>query len=364
MSSGKTREEKRLVAAVERFQKLEKDRQRMQERGGAGKRSAVDMEPEGQGATRQKGVKMAEWSGAMGDEVSGGADSSGSAAGGGARMGMQRAAMSGGAVTSEMTREERKLVAAVERFQKLEEDRQGTQERTSTGAGEVRKRTEADAPEAARAAKQKRRSGPAAAAAHEATHAPKKQRRSGGARAMPAVEIASTAEQRYNADAPYRAERNGLIGRAVSKFFRAQARSYWGTVLEYHCATDTYTILYEDEDSEIMLHADLQGILAPVPAMSTAKVAKRKTARVGICPHQRQRSRCKECGGASICPHQRLRSQCKECGGAGICPHQRRRSTCKECGGASICPHQRIRSRCKECREDADESMPDGLEEL
>ena len=53
MSSGKTREEKRLVAAVERFQKLEKDRQRMQERGGAGKRSAVDMEPEGQGATRQ-----------------------------------------------------------------------------------------------------------------------------------------------------------------------------------------------------------------------------------------------------------------------------------------------------------------------
>ena len=29
----------------------------------------------------------------------------------------------------------------------------------------------------------------------------------------------------------------------------------------------------------------------------------------------------------------------------------------------SICPHQRIRSRCKECREEADESMPDGLEE-
>jgi hypothetical protein len=27
-----------------------------------------------------------------------------------------------------------------------------------------------------------------------------------------------------------------------------------------------------------------------------------------VCPHQRQRSQCKECGGASICPHQRLRS--------------------------------------------------------
>ena len=82
------------------------------------------------------------------------------------------------------------------------------------------------------------------------------------------------------------------------------------------------------------------------------------------CPHNRQRSKCKECGGASICQHLRIRSQCKECGGSSICPHQRERSKCKECGGASICPHQRIRSKCKDCREEADESMPAGLEEL
>ena len=44
---------------------------------------------------------------------------------------------------------------------------------------------------------------------------------------------------------------------------------------------------------------------------------------LSLCPHQRERSLCKECGGASICPHQRQRSRCKECGGAGICPHQR-----------------------------------------
>ena len=66
----------------------------------------------------------------------------------------------------------------------------------------------------------------------------------------------------------------------------------------------------------------------------------------------------------SLCSHQRRRSTCKECGGASICPHQRIRSTCKECGGASICPHERIRSRCKECREEVDKSMPAGLEEL
>ena len=82
------------------------------------------------------------------------------------------------------------------------------------------------------------------------------------------------------------------------------------------------------------------------------------------CPHQRQKSKCKECGGASICQHQRVRSVCKECGGASICQHQRERNTCRECGGSSICQHQRRRSQCKQCRADADESLPDGLEEL
>jgi hypothetical protein len=66
------------------------------------------------------------------------------------------------------------------------------------------------------------------------------------------------------------------------------------------------------------------------------------------CPHQREKSKCKECGGSSICPHQRRRSTCTECWDPIICPHQRIRSQCKECGGASLCPHQRIRSRCKE----------------
>ena len=50
------------------------------------------------------------------------------------------------------------------------------------------------------------------------------------------------------------------------------------------------------------------------------------------------------------CPHGRQRSNCKECGGSGICDHGRRRSDCKECGGVSICEHGRVRSTCKECR--------------
>ena len=68
-----------------------------------------------------------------------------------------------------------------------------------------------------------------------------------------------------------------------------------------------------------------------------------------ICAHNRQRSRCKECGGGSICEHNNRRSRCKECGGGHICEHNRNRSECKECGGGHICAHNRIRSRCKEC---------------
>ena len=59
----------------------------------------------------------------------------------------------------------------------------------------------------------------------------------------------------------------------------------------------------------------------PVPAgMGTGKrrrrgdadavegAAKRKR---NFCPHNREKNRCKECGGAGICQHQRQRSQCK-----------------------------------------------------
>ena len=71
--------------------------------------------------------------------------------------------------------------------------------------------------------------------------------------------------------------------------------------------------------------------------------------RAAPCPHGRQKSRCKSCGGGSLCSHGRVRSRCKTCGGGSICPHGRERSGCKPCGGGSICEHNRQRSRCKEC---------------
>jgi hypothetical protein len=68
-----------------------------------------------------------------------------------------------------------------------------------------------------------------------------------------------------------------------------------------------------------------------------------------ICEHNRQRSRCKECGGSQICEHNKRRSNCKECKGGSICEHNRQRSTCIDCSGSQICEHNRRRSQCKPC---------------
>jgi hypothetical protein len=68
-----------------------------------------------------------------------------------------------------------------------------------------------------------------------------------------------------------------------------------------------------------------------------------------ICEHNRQKSQCKECGGSGICEHNRRKNECKECGGSGICEHNRRKHECKECGGSQICEHNKRKSRCKEC---------------
>ena len=61
-----------------------------------------------------------------------------------------------------------------------------------------------------------------------------------------------------------------------------------------------------------------------------------------------------------LCPHQRQKEYCKDCGGSAFCEHQRRRSECKDCGGSAFCEHQRRRSRCKDCVKQAEESSAQG----
>ena len=52
-----------------------------------------------------------------------------------------------------------------------------------------------------------------------------------------------------------------------------------------------------------------------------------------MCEHGRQRSQCKECGGASICEHGRRRSNCKECRGT------RRKHTEREEDSTEVATH-------------------------
>ena len=262
------------------------------------------------------------------------------------------------AVATGMTREEKKLVAAVERFQKLEEDRHRKEERKRKGEEEVSKRTEADAPEAAGAARQTRSSGPGAPCARD----PPRRGRQAPMGAVPRAEIESAAEQRYNTDAAYRAERDGLVGQAVSKFFDTHVRSYSGTVRHYHCASNTYTVLYEDNDSEVMPHSELLLILAPeagpgvgadAPGAAGTQGARNDGPAAGVgrkcapaapvgggSTSARKRQGRGEVGAAVKEEDQLSRPGAAEAGAATkkrriLCPHQRERSQCKECGGGA-----------------------------
>lgn len=67
------------------------------------------------------------------------------------------------------------------------------------------------------------------------------------------------------------------------------------------------------------------------------------------CEHNKNKSRCKICGGGSFCIHNKTNSRCKICGGGGLCIHDRIKSACKDCKGSSICQHNRVISICKEC---------------
>ena len=60
----------------------------------------------------------------------------------------------------------------------------------------------------------------------------------------------------------------------------------------------------------------------------------RKWAAKYKCPHNRQKSTCKECKGSCVCEHNRIRRQCSLCGNPRIkarCIHKRIKYQCKVC---------------------------------
>jgi hypothetical protein len=68
------------------------------------------------------------------------------------------------------------------------------------------------------------------------------------------------------------------------------------------------------------------------------------------CPHDKRKSRCRECKGSSFCIHDKIKSRCRECKGSSFCVHDKIKSRCRECKGSSFCIHDKIKSRCRECK--------------
>ncbi len=101
--------------------------------------------------------------------------------------------------------------------------------------------------------------------------------------------------------------------------------------------------------------APAAGFGTSTAAKPPAAGAKRKQpeggpTRPGGCHHNRQRSRCIECGGTGVCEHNRVRRNCRDCGGNNLCiPHKKPKSRCIDCGGASTCEHKKLRRHCFEC---------------
>jgi hypothetical protein len=101
-----------------------------------------------------------------------------------------------------------------------------------------------------------------------------------------------------------------------------------------------------------------------------------------LCPHGRQKSRCRDCGGVAFCMHGRIRYDCRECSSkkwmisvcniytrrfnlssfftlvegnikvktSRFCVHGRSRYLCVECKGTGLCVHEIERRVCKECK--------------
>ncbi len=65
--------------------------------------------------------------------------------------------------------------------------------------------------------------------------------------------------------------------------------------------------------------------------------------------HDKVRSVCIECKGASICPHDKLKYNCIECKGPNICIHNKIKHYCSDCKGAGICIHEKQKGKCKIC---------------
>ena len=67
------------------------------------------------------------------------------------------------------------------------------------------------------------------------------------------------------------------------------------------------------------------------------------------CEHNKEKSRCRDCGGSAFCEHGKFKQQCRDCGGSRFCIHNKRKSRCRDCGGNEFCIHNKLKQQCRDC---------------
>ena len=70
------------------------------------------------------------------------------------------------------------------------------------------------------------------------------------------------------------------------------------------------------------------------------------------CPHNKSKSKCKDCEGSEICIHSKQIYSCRECKPATsttFCIHDKQKTSCRECKGSAFCIHDIQKTTCIEC---------------
>ena len=67
-----------------------------------------------------------------------------------------------------------------------------------------------------------------------------------------------------------------------------------------------------------------------------------------ICIHSVTKNECKRC--RYKCEHNKERSRCRDCGGNEFCIHNKLKQQCRDCGGNAYCIHNKIKSYCRDTK--------------